>query len=78
MQLVQITHDSARVTTYSEIDPLDLPKSIVDCLPYFDGRPTADALSAIEREHNVRLDPALVRKMADFSLLVPPPKEVRE
>jgi len=72
MQLVQITRDTARVTTYSEIDPLDLPRSMFEFLHYFDGRPTADALSAIESEQGVRLDPALVRKMMDFSLLITP------
>jgi hypothetical protein len=72
MQLVQITHDAARVMTYSEYDPLDIPRAMFEVLPYFDGRPTEEALAVIESEKGMRLDPALVRKMTDFELLVPP------
>ena len=72
MQLVQITHDAARVTTYNEYDPVDIPRVVMELLHYFDGRPTEEALTAIESERGIRLDPALVRKMTDFALLVPP------
>jgi hypothetical protein len=40
-------------------------------LGYFDGRPTSDALAAISEAENVRLDPALVRKLTDFGVLIP-------
>jgi hypothetical protein len=43
----------------------------MELLPYFDGRPVADALAAIADERGVSLDAALVRKMVDFELLVP-------
>ena len=69
MQLVQITHDVARVTTYSEYDPVEIPVAMVPLLPYFNGRPTSEALAAIESEKGLKLDPSLVRKMADFGLL---------
>lgn len=72
MQLVQITHEVARVVTYSEYDPVDIPRQMLDLLPYFDGRPTGEVLSVIESERGVHLDPALVRKLTDFALLVPP------
>jgi len=72
MQLVQITHDAARVTTYNEYDPVDIPRVVMELLHYFDGRPTEEVLTAIESERGIRLDPALVRKMTDFALLVPP------
>lgn len=71
MQLVQITHEAARVITYSEYDPVDMPRTLLELLHYFDGRPTEEVLNAIEREKGVRLDPALVRKLMDFALLVP-------
>ena len=72
MQLVQIAHKVARVTTYSEYDPVEIPRQMLDLLPYFDRRPTAEALATIESEEGMRVDPALVRKLTDFALLVPP------
>jgi hypothetical protein len=42
----------------------------MDLLHYFDGRPTESALAAIAGERGVRLDPALIRKLVDFKLLV--------
>jgi hypothetical protein len=44
----------------------------MELLQYFDGRPVVDALAAIADERGVRLDSALIRKMVDFKLLVPP------
>ncbi len=43
----------------------------MDLFPYFDGRPTAEALQAIEAVDGVRIDPALVRRLIDFAILVP-------
>jgi hypothetical protein len=54
------------------LDPLDAPESVLQLLQYFDGRPTADALALIAAERGVTLDAALVRKLVDFKLLVPP------
>jgi hypothetical protein len=71
MQLVQIRHETTRVSTYSGYDPLDIPSIVMELLPYFDGRPTEEALAAICAEHGVKLDLDLVRKMVDFALLVP-------
>jgi hypothetical protein len=71
MQLVQIRHETTRVSTYSGYDPVDVPNIVMELLAYFDGRPTEDALAAIREEHGVELDLDLVRKMVDFALLVP-------
>jgi hypothetical protein len=68
-QLVQIRQGRMRVSTYSQCDPVEIPATLMELLPYFDGRPTKDALVAIEGERGVSLDPALVRKMVDFGLL---------
>lgn len=72
--LVQIENAMTRVSTYSDYDPLDIPQAVMELLHYFDGRTTEEALAAIAGERGVRLDPALVRKMVDFKLLVPPEK----
>jgi hypothetical protein len=71
MQLAQMTRAATRVSTYSGYDPLDVPNQVMELLPYFDGRPTADVLATIAEERGIRLEPALVRKLVDFMLLVP-------
>jgi len=45
----------------------------MDLFPYFDGRPTRDALRQIQRRTGWVLDETLVRRLADFEILVPPP-----
>ena len=72
--LVQIENAMTRVSTYSDYDPLDIPQAVVELLHYFDGRPTEQALTAVAEERGVSLEPALVRKMVDFKLLVAPEK----
>jgi hypothetical protein len=71
LSVLGMDQESCRVTTYSPIDPLDLPHALMGILPYFDGRPTQDALAAIEKHERIKLDPALVRKLADFEILIP-------
>ena len=61
-----------RVTGYSAYDPLDLAPEFLEVLPYFDGRPTAQARRAIRRDLGVRVEERLVRKLADFEILVAP------
>lgn len=58
------------VIGYSSFDGLRLPRALVGALRHFDGRPTADAIAAIERDDGLRVTPALVRKLADFRVLV--------
>ena len=60
------------MSSYSDYDPLELPSAVMELLPFFDGRPTAEALAEIEAERGVRLEPALVRKLIDFQVLVVP------
>jgi hypothetical protein len=69
--LVQIENATTRVNSYSVYDPLDVPQAVMELLHYFDGRPTERALAAIADERGVRVEPALVRKLVDFKLLVP-------
>jgi hypothetical protein len=74
--VAQMRESMTRVSTYSIYDPLDVPDTVMQLLQYFDGRPTADALAAIAEERGVSLDPALVRKMVDFELLVRPEMQI--
>ncbi len=57
------------ISTYSGFDPLEVPDLLLRCLPYFDGRPTAAALTAIEAALDVRLEPGLVRRLHEFGVL---------
>jgi hypothetical protein len=68
-EMIHMDHGTTRLRTYSEFDPIDVPSAVMELLPYFDGRPTKDVLEAIAAERGIALDPALVRKMADFALL---------
>ena len=71
-RVLSTSHEGVRVVGYSGSDPLDLDPAVMEVLPYFDGRPTAEALRAIEKELKVRVEDDLVRKLADFEILVPP------
>jgi hypothetical protein len=63
----------SRVVTYRPYDPLAISKVVLDLLPYFDGRPTAQVLKRIRKEKGIALGEDLVRRLADFQILVPPP-----
>jgi Fe-S-cluster containining protein len=71
-EVLQVQRAVTRVNTYNDFDPLDVPNTVMELLQYFDGRPVVDALAAIADERGVSLDAALIRKMVDFKLLVPP------
>ena len=73
-QLVQIKGDTARVDSYNDFDPIDIPTVILALLSEFDGRSTEDVTKAIAVKTGVQLDPALIRKLYDFGVLVPAAK----
>ncbi|MBK8006837.1 MAG: hypothetical protein IPK12_23960 [Gemmatimonadetes bacterium] len=62
----------ALVTSYIATDPLRLSPMVLAALRFFDGRPVARARAASEAEDGVSLDSALVRRLADFGILVAP------
>jgi len=72
-QAVAVGRERVRVVTYSPYDPLELPRLLLEALPYFDGRPTRQALRRIREERGLNIQPSLVRRMLDFGLLVPRP-----
>ena len=57
------------VETYSGFNPLRMPEALFRVLPYFDGRPTEETLEEIRAKEKLRLQPALVRRLADFGIL---------
>jgi len=62
---------AVRVVSYSGSDPLDLDPAVLEILPYFDGRPTREALRAVEKDLNVSVEDDLVRRLVDFEILAP-------
>lgn len=62
--------DRVRLTTYRASDPLIIPRTLGDVLHFFDGRPTRSALAAIAAEAGLDVEPAVVRRLVDFEVLV--------
>lgn len=69
-QVLAVGAGGARVVTWSALDPIELPALLLSVLHYFDGRPTAEAFAAIERERGIRLDGPLVQQLRDHLLLI--------
>jgi hypothetical protein len=70
--------DGSTLRTYSDFDPLHVPQRLVEALPLFDGRRTADACEVIARERGVVLTSTQLRQFIDFRILLPerqPPSE---
>lgn len=67
---VRLNADTQVVSSYSGYDPIELPKSLLEVLHYFDGRPTRQALAAISAERSIKINHALVRKLVNFKILV--------
>jgi hypothetical protein len=70
LRTVALGRSRVRITAYSAYDPLDVPKVLFDALVYFDGRPTREALRRIRDERSIEVQPALVRRLVDFGVLV--------
>jgi len=71
LTVIAANQASSCVSGYSGSDPLDLPRALMEVLPHFDGRPTGEALRDIRTAAGIAVDPALVRKLVDFEILVP-------
>jgi Fe-S-cluster containining protein len=72
LNVFHLDAESACVSAYSGTDPLELPTPLLSLLHYFDGRPTREALAAMAGKENIALGDGLVRKLADFHVLVDP------
>jgi hypothetical protein len=67
----------SRVSSYSTLDPVDLPRPLLGALHHFEGRSTQEALDVIAKKEGIRIGRGLLRPLVDFGILVPavPPKE---
>jgi Fe-S-cluster containining protein len=70
-EVVRGSSDGSTLRTYSDFDPLHVPQRLLDVLPFFDGRQTADACEAVSRERGVVLTSTQLREFIDFRILVP-------
>lgn len=68
-RLVRTEGAQFELLTYSEFDPVLMSLPLMRMLPFFDGRPTREALDAIRAELGGAPDLALVRRMVDFGVL---------
>lgn len=73
LQTLARGRNHVRVSTYNALDPLELPRLLMDVLPYFDGRPTGQVLRQIRAEKRLNLQPDLLRRLVDFAVLLPAP-----
>ena len=73
---VATTVDSTavRLTTYSNMDPITIPRALFDVLPHFDERAAAPAIAAIEAAQGLEIDLDVVGRLVDFQVLVPAQK----
>ena len=52
------------------LDPIELPRVLVDVLQEFDGRPIDETLSEIEETTGLQIEQPLVRRLLDFRVLL--------
>ena len=64
---------AVRVTTYSGMDPLTIPRTLFDVLGDFEGRTASSAIAAISAERGLTIEPDVVGRLVDFQLLLPAP-----
>lgn len=69
-ELLRSDPDYSRVVTHNACDPIEIPRAVLEVLHYFDGRPTHQAIQDIAQERGLQLDESLIRKLADFRILV--------
>jgi hypothetical protein len=69
LAVVYTSAERACLIGYSNLDPLSVPKALVDSLHCFDGRPTEEAMRAVAEDHRVRMSRGAVRKLVDFGVL---------
>jgi hypothetical protein len=71
IQVLAMDRDYCRITSYGAYDPVSVPRQLIDVLYDFDGRPTEEVIRAIAHDQGIKLDRKLIRRLTDFSVLVP-------
>lgn len=66
---ISMSPQASYVWAYSPLDPLKLPRPLLEVLPYFNGCSPAEAQRLIESEKNLKVSTSLIRKLVDFGIL---------
>lgn len=69
---IRLEGRSCQAVTYSGYDPISFPRTLLDALPAFDGRPLEEVRQTLASEQQITLDDALIRKLVDFEVLDTP------
>jgi hypothetical protein len=69
-QTLRVDEKVWRVQTYSFLDPLDVPRPMMEALHLFDGRSTADAIRAMSDKVGVAIEPLAIQRLLDHRVLV--------
>jgi len=69
-EIIRSMDDHAQISTYSNYDPIEVPRALLAGLVRFDGRPTAVVLEEISRCDGLSVSRELLRTLCDFGVLV--------
>jgi hypothetical protein len=69
-RIMTMHRDYTIVEGYLATDPLRVPPRVMELLPRFDGRPTAEVITEIALTSGLKVKPSLLRKLVDFKILV--------
>lgn len=71
LNVIKLDNTSMRFGTYSALDPLQMPRTLLAALPHFDGRDVDEVTAEIMDKEKLRLTPSLLQKLVDFGILAP-------
>jgi hypothetical protein len=65
-----VAPDLYRIWSYNRYDPFDLHKEVLEALPFFDGKSTAEeTVQSIEQKNRVVIDHEMLRQLSDRGIL---------
>jgi Fe-S-cluster containining protein len=70
-EVASVASGFARLRSYRDFDPVDVPLPLLAALPRFDGRPTEQVAREIAERDGVEIPTPVLRTLADFKVLVP-------
>jgi hypothetical protein len=69
-EIIRSMDDHAQLSTYSNFDPIEVPRALLAALVRFDGRPTAVVIEEIARCEGLSISSELLGTLSDFGVLV--------
>jgi hypothetical protein len=71
LKIAKLHGASMQLSTYSTLDPLQMPTALLAALPHFDGRAVDEVVAEVIKQKKLRLTPSVLQKLVDFGILVP-------